>query len=86
MAIEATLEYFNHRYPWPEEVISVNKPVEFIFTFESELNVDVLWPYIADTNLLAKFGGREYAEVDGRLYGKDPGSDTCKTIFNFLNE
>ena len=46
----------------------------------------MLWPYIADTNLLAKFGGREYAEVDGRLYGKDPGSDTCKTIFNFLNE
>ena len=40
-------------------MISGNKPVEFIFTFESELNVDVLWPYIADTNLLAKFGGGE---------------------------
>ena len=75
MAIEATLEYFNHRYPWAEEVISANKPVECIVTFESELNIDVLWPYIADTNLLGKFGGlpkREYAEVDGRLYGKDP--------------
>ncbi|SVA99301.1 uncharacterized protein METZ01_LOCUS152155 [marine metagenome] len=22
MAIEATLEYFNHRYPWPEETMS----------------------------------------------------------------
>ena len=56
MAIETTLEYFNHRYSWPEEMISGNKPVEFIFTFESELNVDVLWSYIADTNFLAKFG------------------------------
>ena len=68
MAIETTLEYFNHRYPWPEEMISGNKPVEFIFTFESALNVDVLWPYIADTNFLAKFGGlpkREYGDCGG---------------------
>ena len=73
--INPTPSYFNQHYPWPDEILTNFNPIEMVFSHDSDLEIDILWPYFSDSNFFAKLGGlpkREYREIDGQLHGKDP--------------
>ena len=73
--INPTPSYFNQHYPWPDEILTNFNPIEMVFSHDSDLEIDILWPYFSDSNFFAKLGGfpkREYREVGGQLHGKDP--------------
>ena len=73
--INPTPSYFSQLYPWPDEILNNFNPMEMVFSHDSDLEIDVLWPYVSDSNFLAKLAGfpkREYSEIDGQLHGKDP--------------
>ena len=73
--INPTPTYFNQHYPWPDKILTNFNPLEMVFSHDSDLKIEDLWPYFSDSNFFGKLGGlpkREYKEVNGQLHGKDP--------------
>ena len=52
--INPTPSYFNQHYPWPDEILTNFNPIEMVFSHDSDLEIDILWPYFSDSNFFAK--------------------------------
>ncbi|RHX93142.1 adenylate/guanylate cyclase domain-containing protein [Leptospira stimsonii] len=64
---------FLKQYPWDEEWIRSAKPVEVLWEFELDIDVESLWPWLIDTSSFNKRIGipeMKYVEKEGKLFGR----------------
>ncbi len=67
-----TLESFTKRYPWPQRLRSLGRPLEWLWQYPLTVEANVLWPHLIDTSRLNRALGlnpMHFEERDGVLHG-----------------
>lgn len=85
-------------YPWNENFLGEEKPMDFLWNFDLDAPLDKLWEYLIDTSSFNKRMGLppiHYEEKNGRMYGRTKNAgfnleweevpwewEYCKTLSN----
>ncbi|EMY77480.1 adenylate/guanylate cyclase catalytic domain protein [Leptospira weilii serovar Ranarum str. ICFT] len=63
---------FLNQYPWTEEWAQFGKPIDTLWDFELDINIETLWPWLIDTSSFNKRLGipeMKFVEKEGKLFG-----------------